>query len=213
MTAPMTTAERLEAAKMTDIVREYLNGYEFRFECGGGYAPNEHEQAMLEDFGNGLLAEIEERKRAALTATALPAIPEDVSEQMYEASKDLLAACEAADPEQAIFPQQMQKARRAITAYEAAQKGHEPLRITVESGGGPISCLDLVEKASEADALVRDAERYRHLQIIGCAPFDTPSLANGTVMRFSNLDAFVDEQLRVKKLFGRPAGKAAQKGR
>jgi len=59
--------------------------------------------------------------RSLIAAQPLP--PEDVSKKMCEALTDLLAACEAADPEQAIFPQQMQKARRAISAHEAAQKG------------------------------------------------------------------------------------------
>ena len=38
---------------------EYLDDYEFRFDEGGGHVPTDSERAMLEDFGNGLLTEIE----------------------------------------------------------------------------------------------------------------------------------------------------------
>lgn len=54
---------------------------------------------------------------------------------------------------------------------------------------------------SPADApaadVVRDARRYRRLQILGCAPSTSSQLDQGTVLAFTNLDAFVDEDLRV----------------
>jgi hypothetical protein len=42
----------------------------------------------------------------------------------------------------------------------------------------------------------RDAKRYRRLQILGCAPYGSQRLAQGTVLRFTGLDAFVDDDLR-----------------
>ena len=48
------------------------------------------------------------------------------------------------------------------------------------------------------ETIRRDARRYRRLQILGVATgaeFDT-HLRTGTVMRFSNLDEFVDEDLK-----------------
>jgi hypothetical protein len=38
----------------------------------------------------------------------------------------------------------------------------------------------------------QDAARYRRLRILGCAPAYTRQLAEATVMRFTNLDGFVD---------------------
>lgn len=46
------------------------------------------------------------------------------------------------------------------------------------------------------DATLEDALRYRRLRLLGCAPNDTPHLRSGTVLCFSNLDAFVDADLR-----------------
>lgn len=45
--------------------------------------------------------------------------------------------------------------------------------------------------------LERDAVRYRRLQIFGGAPFGSAHLDNGTVLRFTNLDEFVDSDLRL----------------
>jgi hypothetical protein len=44
--------------------------------------------------------------------------------------------------------------------------------------------------------LLRDAARYERLRILGCAPFDTDHLHQSVVMRFSNLDAYVDADLQ-----------------
>lgn len=44
--------------------------------------------------------------------------------------------------------------------------------------------------------IIRDAKRYRRLQILGCAVMDTPQLFDGTVSRFTNLDQTVDADLR-----------------
>jgi hypothetical protein len=50
-----------------------------------------------------------------------------------------------------------------------------------------------------------DAARYQRLRVLGCAPMDTKQLASGTVMRFTNLDEFVDSDLRVVPSRGEPA--------
>lgn len=42
----------------------------------------------------------------------------------------------------------------------------------------------------------RDAARYRRLQVLGAAPGGSKHLDNGTVLRFSGLDAAVDADLR-----------------
>lgn len=44
---------------------------------------------------------------------------------------------------------------------------------------------------------VKDAARYRRLQILGCAPMGSPHLDTGCVLRFSGLDKYVDEDMRV----------------
>lgn len=41
-----------------------------------------------------------------------------------------------------------------------------------------------------------DAARYRRLHLLGCAPMGAPELDEGLVLRFSNLDAFVDADLK-----------------
>lgn len=43
--------------------------------------------------------------------------------------------------------------------------------------------------------LEQDARRYRRLRVLGAAPFGSPQLVNGTVMRFTNLDAFIDADI------------------
>lgn len=45
--------------------------------------------------------------------------------------------------------------------------------------------------------IIRDAKRYRRLQVLGCAVMDTPHLENGTVVRFTGLDKIVDDDLCV----------------
>jgi len=44
--------------------------------------------------------------------------------------------------------------------------------------------------------IIRDARRYRRLQILGCAVMGTPQLTNGTVVRFTGLDEIVDRDLQ-----------------
>jgi hypothetical protein len=42
---------------------------------------------------------------------------------------------------------------------------------------------------------VRDARRYWRLRVLGAAPFGSHHLADGTVIRFTGLDAFLDEDI------------------
>lgn len=49
-------------------------------------------------------------------------------------------------------------------------------------------------RLSDADT-IRDAERYRRLRVLGCAPHGSSLLDNGQVMRFTSLDKFVDHDL------------------
>lgn len=41
-----------------------------------------------------------------------------------------------------------------------------------------------------------DAKRYRRLQILGCAPYGHETLEKGLVLRFTNLDKFIDEDIK-----------------
>lgn len=41
----------------------------------------------------------------------------------------------------------------------------------------------------------KDAKRYQRLRILGAAPFGSEHLENASVMRFTNLDAFVDKDI------------------
>lgn len=40
------------------FVEDYVDGYDFRFDNGGGHTPSEAERAMLIDFGYGLISEL-----------------------------------------------------------------------------------------------------------------------------------------------------------
>lgn len=52
--------------------------------------------------------------------------------------------------------------------------------------------LDDLAREAELIAIVRDGSRYRRLRILGCAPAETSHLEQGLVLRFTNLDEFVD---------------------
>jgi hypothetical protein len=56
--------------------------------------------------------------------------------------------------------------------------------------------IDLKQAPPQETSDALDARRYRRLQILGCAPAYTEHLEKGNVMRFSNLDAFVDADLK-----------------
>jgi hypothetical protein len=62
-----------------------------------------------------------------------------------------------------------------------------------------------------------DARRYRRLQVLGCAPYGSTNLESGTVQRFSNLDAFVDADIKGHPSRGEavqtpPSGQASSVG-
>ena len=44
-------------------------------------------------------------------------------------------------------------------------------------------------------APAEDVRRYRRLRVLGCAPDTWPGLEDGLVLRFTNLDHFVDADL------------------
>ena len=50
--------------------------------------------------------------------------------------------------------------------------------------------------AEMQEGLKQDVVRYHRLRIIGAAPGGTANLASGTVVRFTNLDAWLDEEIR-----------------
>lgn len=54
----------------------------------------------------------------------------------------------------------------------------------------------LREPGGLSEDIIRDAKRYRRLQILGCAVMDTPQLDSGTVVRFTGLDEIVDADLK-----------------
>lgn len=56
---------------------------------------------------------------------------------------------------------------------------------------------EIREANAKPDDVVTDARRYRRLQVLGCAPSNSLQLAYGTVLRFTNLDTFVDNDLRI----------------
>lgn len=69
------------------------------------------------------------------------------------------------------------------------------------SGKEPAPGLSSVPP-SENDAL--DAKRYRRLRVIGAAPSSSVHLENRTCLRFTNLDAFVDGDIKIHPSRGEP---------
>lgn len=57
-------------------------------------------------------------------------------------------------------------------------------------------------KSEVASDIERDARRYRRLRILGVAPDGSQHLLQGTVLRVTNLDAFVDHDLSVHRSRG-----------
>jgi hypothetical protein len=69
------------------------------------------------------------------------------------------------------------------------------------------------EGKGEREARERDATRYRRLQVLGCAPSYSKHLKTQSVLRFSNLDEFIDADLIAQPYRGeaiRPAALASQ---
>lgn len=46
------------------------------------------------------------------------------------------------------------------------------------------------------DEICLDAKRYQRLRILGCAPMESKELKKGLVLRFTNLDDFLDNDLK-----------------
>lgn len=65
----------------------------------------------------------------------------------------------------------------------------------IQALGGEAPDVDATARLIEADE--RDAKRYRRLRILGAAPGGSKQLDQGTVLRFSNLDLFLDDDLRI----------------
>ncbi len=99
-------------------------------------------------------------------------------------------------------------AATAIQALEARSvKSEEDLAIVTRErndaarlaetlGRNSADLVDEVTKAKqESAALKEDARRYRRLRVLGCAPAGTKQLEAATVLRFTNLDGFVDSEL------------------
>lgn len=63
-----------------------------------------------------------------------------------------------------------------------------------------VLCEPLYAHPAPGDGAIRealnDARRYQRLRVLGCAPSYTTHLQNGMVLRFTNLDEFVDSDLK-----------------
>ncbi len=55
---------------------------------------------------------------------------------------------------------------------------------------------NVLEEAETAKKDSLDARRYRRLRVLGVAPDGSKHLQEGNVMRFSNLDEYVDRDIR-----------------
>lgn len=79
---------------------------------------------------------------------------------------------------------------------------NEGFRDTMERGDAELiavlrnNATRLAEALERNASLEADAVRYRRLQVIGCAPGGSKQLDNATVIRFSELDSFVDADLK-----------------
>lgn len=103
-----------------------------------------------------------------------------------------------------------EKAYRFIIHYDG---GHPGCKVVIESADGALDAIaelltdeyrkqsslpaqraKLAQGGDMNDAL--DAKRYRRLQVLGCAPSTSKQLENGTVLCFTNLDEFVDADIK-----------------
>jgi len=77
----------------------------------------------------------------------------------------------------------------------------EPLSERLRSRIDPDRALcceaaDLIDALVEAlESAQTDVRRYRRLQVLGAAPYGSIELNNATVLRFTNLDAYIDADL------------------
>ncbi len=62
---------------------------------------------------------------------------------------------------------------------------------------------------AQGEPVALDAARYQRLRILGCAPGYTAHLERGEVLRFTNLDQFVDADLAIQPSRGEAKSSAA----
>ena len=75
-------------------------------------------------------------------------------------------------------------------------KGNCPQQVQCDcQAEAPMPTTELQRDAIARGEMEQDARRYRRLQILGVAVCGSKNLDQGTVSRFSNLDAVVDEDL------------------
>lgn len=91
--------------------------------------------------------------------------------------------------------------QRLISAAETARSSQfgAPASICMEAADeiGRLRAAALSPpEPTEGQDIVRDAARYRRLQVLGCAPAYSTSLDSRTVLRFTNLDEFVDLDMK-----------------
>lgn len=79
------------------------------------------------------------------------------------------------------------RTREARAAVLAAMRPTQPPAVTQSDD----------ERSADVIRAFSDALRYRRLRLIGCAPANSEHLSQGLVMRFTNLDGFVDDDIRV----------------
>lgn len=124
------TVEQLNGWKLVpeDFVENYVAGYEFRFESGGGYTPDEREQAMLIDFGHGLLGALDDASPPssinAEMLAALKALSEDIV--IYQGSERCILSCDShadAIGRRAAARAAIARAQDRSARSEAAQEG------------------------------------------------------------------------------------------
>lgn len=68
---------------------------------------------------------------------------------------------------------------------------HEALRLTADR----LSATPPREVAAVEPSVMKDANRYQRLRVLGAAPGNSKNLEAGTVLRFQSLDAFIDEDI------------------
>jgi hypothetical protein len=91
----------------------------------------------------------------------------------------------------------LERLQRPFTPEEA-----KAYRAFIEDHFEPASAqpppVDQDDDARARDVIesLRDALRYRRLQILGVAPYGSTELKLGLVMRFTNLDNFVDADIK-----------------
>jgi len=82
---------------------------------------------------------------------------------------------------------------RALASAPAAKSAACKIRgagVGEACGTSPMQCL-----APAVETAGVDARRYQRLRVLGCAPAYTDHLKRGDVMRFTNLDEFVDKDV------------------